>query len=81
MEKHDAAPLTPPNYCGLNHAASYRRNTGRLPTFPRIQRINQSCQSWHRELVKVQAGTPGLADHALVGRFWDAHMADLGAEG
>lgn len=64
--------------CGLDHQAVYRRNTGKLPTYPRLRRMDQSCKSWSSALRSQEDGT--LSGHAIIGRFWDAHMQDLGGQ-
>lgn len=72
-------------HCGLDHIAKYREHhDGHLPGAKTIQRINSGCDAWYRQLTKASA-TPSvttqdaLEKHAIVGRFWDMHLADMGA--
>lgn len=57
--------------CGLNHAAVYRRNTGREPNSNTMSYINIACDNWRDA---VDEG----AEHSICSRLWDGLMRALG---
>jgi len=70
--------------CGINHALAYRSHTGKHAALKRLTRMSQSCASWHEQLVKTYQSPAvtleaALTQHAVVARFWNAHMEDIGA--
>lgn len=59
--------------CGINHTASFVRNTGRNPNSKTFDRFNKGCDAWRDA---VDRG----AEHTLCSRLWDAHLQDLGVK-